>query len=164
MRLSTSQALRRTARQFPLLLYLGAIALITAILAGGLLAQGACRAAMPDWVLVLIGILSAAGHQSARGDAGELAGDVAGDAAPAAAHGLFRRDSAAVAHVWWWSRRMLTSAENIEDLVEALEVRFLANRDANLHFRLLTDFRDAQQETLPEDGPLLQLAARGSTS
>ena len=53
---------------------------------------------------------------------------------------------------------MLTSAENIEELVEALEVRFLANRDDNLHFGLLTDFRDAHQETLPEDEPLLQLA------
>ena len=39
---------------------------------------------------------------------------------------------------------MLTSAQNIEDLVEALEVRFLANRDDNLHFGLLTDFRDAR--------------------
>ena len=29
-------------------------------------------------------------------------------------------------------------------LVEALEVRFLANRDAHLHFALLTDFRDAR--------------------
>ena len=53
---------------------------------------------------------------------------------------------------------MLTSAQNIEDLVEALEVRFLANRDENLHFGLLTDFRDAIEETLPEDEPLLQLA------
>ena len=29
---------------------------------------------------------------------------------------------------------------------EALEVRFLANRDENLHFGLLTDFRDADEE------------------
>ena len=43
---------------------------------------------------------------------------------------------------------MLTSAENIEELVEALEVRFLANRDEHLHFGLLTDFRDAHEETL----------------
>ena len=53
---------------------------------------------------------------------------------------------------------MLTSAGNIEDLVEALEVRFLANRDENLHFGLLTDFQDAAEETLPEDEPLLLLA------
>ncbi len=47
-----------------------------------------------------------------------------------------------------------------EDLVEALEVRFLANRDEHLHFVLLTDFRDAPEETLPEDEPLLRLAQK----
>jgi hypothetical protein len=34
----------------------------------------------------------------------------------------------------------------------------LANRDENLHFGLLTDFRDAHEETIPEDEPLLRLA------
>ena len=53
---------------------------------------------------------------------------------------------------------MLSSTENIEELIEALEVRFLANRDEHLHFGLLTDFRDAHEETLPEDEPLLRLA------
>src|SRR3990172_9397196 len=53
---------------------------------------------------------------------------------------------------------MLTSTQNIEDMIEALEVRFLANRDDSLHFALLTDFRDAREEMLPEDGPLLLLA------
>jgi len=59
---------------------------------------------------------------------------------------------------------MLTSAQNIEDLVEALEVRFLANRDEHLHFGLLTDFGDALEETIPEDEPLLRLAGRASKS
>ena len=44
---------------------------------------------------------------------------------------------------------MITSARSIEDLVEALEVRFLANRDEHLHFGLLTDFPDAPEETTP---------------
>src|SRR6202034_3636168 len=38
------------------------------------------------------------------------------------------------------------------------EVRFLANRDANLHFALLTDFKDADKEILEEDDNLLQAA------
>ena len=38
---------------------------------------------------------------------------------------------------------MLSSAQGIDALAEALEVRFLANRDAHLHFALLTDFLDA---------------------
>jgi hypothetical protein len=44
---------------------------------------------------------------------------------------------------------MLSSARAVDELVEALEVRFLANRDAHLHFGLLTDFSDADEETLP---------------
>ena len=52
---------------------------------------------------------------------------------------------------------ILTSAESIEILVEALEVRFLANRNENLHFGLLTDFTDAAQEKLPEDQALIDL-------
>ncbi len=55
---------------------------------------------------------------------------------------------------------MLSSADAIDALVEGLEVRFLANRDAQLHFALLTDFLDADQETLPGDDALLAHAAR----
>ncbi len=53
---------------------------------------------------------------------------------------------------------MLTSARSVEDLIEALEVRFLANRDAQLHFGLLTDFPDASEQALAADDPLLRLA------
>jgi len=53
---------------------------------------------------------------------------------------------------------MLSSEGGIGELAEALEVRFLANQDANLHFALLTDFLDAGEETRPEDSRLLQLA------
>ena len=51
---------------------------------------------------------------------------------------------------------ILNSSLGITDLIENLEVRFLANRDANLSFALLTDFKDAKEETLKEDEPLLQ--------
>ena len=53
---------------------------------------------------------------------------------------------------------MLIDTKNINELIESLEVRFLANRDKNLHFGLLTDFQDSDKETLPEDEPLVQLA------
>ena len=54
---------------------------------------------------------------------------------------------------------LLGSEQGIEDLAEQLEVRFLANRDAHLHFGLLTDFHDAASATAAEDEPLLRLAA-----
>ncbi|HET7160174.1 MAG TPA: cyclic beta 1-2 glucan synthetase, partial [Burkholderiales bacterium] len=53
---------------------------------------------------------------------------------------------------------LLRSTEGVEALVEALEVRFLANRDENIYFGLLTDFGDALEETRPEDEALLALA------
>jgi cyclic beta-1,2-glucan synthetase len=55
---------------------------------------------------------------------------------------------------------LLTSAQDVERLVEALEVRFLGNRDDHLSFGLLTDLADASEETLPEDDALESLAAR----
>ncbi len=56
---------------------------------------------------------------------------------------------------------LLTSIHAIDDLMEAMEVRFLANRDLHLHFGLLTDFSDAADEHLLEDDPLLLRARRG---
>ena len=49
---------------------------------------------------------------------------------------------------------MLSSPEGVDELAEALEVRFLANRDTHLHFALLTDFPDAAEATLPGDAAL----------
>jgi len=53
---------------------------------------------------------------------------------------------------------LLTSLGSIDLLVEALEVRFLANRDANLRFALLSDFTDAPSESLPGDAALVDFA------
>ena len=56
---------------------------------------------------------------------------------------------------------MLTSLTGIDRLIETLEIHHLANRDQHLHFALLTDFRDAAEEILPEDQVLLQRAMAG---
>jgi len=48
--------------------------------------------------------------------------------------------------------------KELEDLVENLEVRFLANRGPNIHFALLTDFKDAKTEILPDEEELLRTA------
>ena len=53
---------------------------------------------------------------------------------------------------------LLNSEDDVKKLADKLEVHFLANRDENLQFGLLTDFKDAQQEKLPEDAHILQLA------
>lgn len=52
---------------------------------------------------------------------------------------------------------MLSDKDYIDNLIEGLEIRFLGNRENNLHFGLLTDFVDADTENLPEDQQLLEL-------
>src|SRR3546814_910892 len=53
---------------------------------------------------------------------------------------------------------MLFTAQNVDQLSEALEVRFLANRDANLRYCLLTDLADAPTETTDADNALIERA------
>jgi cellobiose phosphorylase len=159
VRISPVQVLRSVCRRVPLLLYGGTILLLTAIFTGVLTAK-AYAGGVHGWSLGLVGMLS-----------------------------LLCTSHLAVALVNWLATllatprllprmdfskgipqefrtlvvvpTMLTSAQNIEALIEALEVRFLANRDDRLHFALLTDFCDAAEEALPEDGPLLRLAQQG---
>jgi len=50
---------------------------------------------------------------------------------------------------------LLSKPHEIDDLLEALEIRYLGNRDPNLFFALLTDFRDAHEQSLPDDDELL---------
>jgi len=54
---------------------------------------------------------------------------------------------------------MLAGKNYIEELIEGLEIRFLANKDPHLHFGLLTDFMDAREEVLSTDDELVQLAS-----
>ena len=56
---------------------------------------------------------------------------------------------------------LLTSAKGIDELLETMEIHYLANRDSNVYFALLTDFRDAAQETLPGDDALLRRVQGG---
>ncbi|PIV34920.1 MAG: cyclic beta 1-2 glucan synthetase, partial [Lysobacterales bacterium CG02_land_8_20_14_3_00_62_12] len=56
---------------------------------------------------------------------------------------------------------LLLSAENIDELLQSLEVRFLGNQDEHLYFCLLSDFGDAAEATLASDQPLLQQTQLG---
>ncbi|NID05648.1 cyclic beta 1-2 glucan synthetase [Luteibacter jiangsuensis] len=53
---------------------------------------------------------------------------------------------------------LLGNPGDVDELVDALEIRFLANRDACLRFALLTDFTDAVTPSLPGDPAILQRA------
>jgi cyclic beta-1,2-glucan synthetase len=56
---------------------------------------------------------------------------------------------------------LLTSVEQVQETLADLESQFLANRAANLHFAILSDFTDAAAETLPQDAAIVQAAAEG---
>ncbi|MBE0623257.1 MAG: cyclic beta 1-2 glucan synthetase [Burkholderiales bacterium] len=156
VRISVAEALRQSAGRSALLLYLGAVALLTLALSQSLLA-GAHAQGLSAWLLALTAFLVAFGSA-------HLAIALVNWAATllATPKSLPRLDFSggipADCRTLVVIPTILASAQNIERLVEALEVRFLANRDAQLQFGLLTDFRDAQAQTLPADAALLQLA------
>src|SRR5678809_1076824 len=52
---------------------------------------------------------------------------------------------------------LLSSEAYIEELVEGLEIRYLGNKEKNLHFGLLTDFMDGDSATMPGDDNLVAL-------
>ncbi|MES2470484.1 MAG: glucoamylase family protein [Verrucomicrobiota bacterium] len=56
---------------------------------------------------------------------------------------------------------MLTRPDEVDRLIGSLEIHHLSNRDAHLHFALLTDFCDALTEVTPQDAPLLERARQG---
>ena len=155
MRLSNAEALLRMSCRFPLLLYLSSIMLITAIFTGSLLAK-AHTDGIHGRLLTLIGILLVLCTS-------HLALTLVNWLATllVTPHLLPRMDFSEGIPPEFRTLvvipTMLTSAQNIENLVEAFEVRFLANRGDNLHFGLLTDFADAHEKTLPEDESLVRL-------
>ncbi|MDP2661204.1 MAG: DUF3131 domain-containing protein, partial [Dehalococcoidia bacterium] len=56
---------------------------------------------------------------------------------------------------------MLVSPDSIQADLEQLEIRYLANRDANLRFALLADLADAAERETAEDAVLIEDAVRG---
>ena len=59
---------------------------------------------------------------------------------------------------------ILTGEAAVADSVRRLENHFLSNPDADVRFALLSDWIDADSESLPDDARLFQLAAEGISS
>ncbi len=156
VRLPAPEAFQRVFSRSPLLFFLGAIALLTGISAAGLMAK-ADADGVAGWSLAFSGVLFVlcASHLAVA-----LVNWLATLlAAPQSLPKMdFSEGIPPQSHTLAVVPTLLTGAQNIGDLIEALEVRFLANRDRHLRFGLLTDFSDAPQESVPEDAPLLQLA------
>jgi cyclic beta-1,2-glucan synthetase len=151
--------MRRSASRFPLTLYLGAIFLMTVVFGGWLLAL-AGGASFGGWRIGLLGILSLL-------CASQLALAIANWLATLLATPLllprmdYSQGLPAKMRTLAVVPTLLSSAQRIADLLEALEVRYLGNQDRQLLFGLVTDFCDSKEETLETDEPLLRQVRNG---
>ncbi len=159
VRRTALHALRRAGRRVPLLLYLGAIFGITVTLTGALTALAHAGGFAGIRLVALSALLLLATSQLAIGLVNWLATLIV------VPHPLPRMDFSAgiptASSTLVVVPTMLVSDAGIELLVEALEVRFLANRDDHLHFGLLTDLQDAPTEVMPSDLSLQTHAQQG---
>jgi cyclic beta-1,2-glucan synthetase len=157
VRRSGLAALHGPGNRTALVLYLGGILLLTAGFSWGLLTRAA---GAPGWLLAMLAVLAVLGTSQLAVALMNWLGSLL-----ATPHPLPRMDYAhgipPEARTLVVTPTMLGSARGVEALLEALEVRFLANRDVHLHFGLLTDLKDAPSETLPGDQALIDLAAQG---
>jgi len=162
IRLPLGKALQRSCRRHPLALYLGAITLFAALLTGLLTQQAHASGlgGLGGWPLALVGCLVLLCVSQVAVSLVNLVATLLVTPRP-----LPRMDFStgipAESRTLVVIPSLLTHAAGIDDLLEALEVRFVANRSEHLHFGLLTDFSDAAAEALPEDAPLLERARAG---
>ncbi|CAN7228676.1 GH36-type glycosyl hydrolase domain-containing protein [Duganella sp. LjRoot269] len=154
MRRPWLEALQQTSRASPLTSYLGAISAI-ALVSTSLLLERAVHDGVHGAVIAILAVLVLLGSS-------QLALNLVNWVATLVTrpHPLPRMDFKdgvpTDARAMVVVPTLAFSKENIQDLCEQMEVRFLANRDPNLMFCLLTDFADAPSETLPTDAALVE--------
>jgi cyclic beta-1,2-glucan synthetase len=158
VKFSASSSLRNFSRRIPLFLYSGSIILLTVIFTAGLLEQ-VDQVGLTGLMILLMGII---GYLAASNLSVAVVNWLA--TLLAMPQRLPRMDYSEGIPPEFRTLvvipAMLMNEKNIKELIESLEVRFLANRDENLHFGLLTDFQDSDKENLPEDELLLLLARK----
>ena len=157
VRSSVIEMIQKTGRMFPLPFYLGTTLLFTLLFAAGLMAKSSSDGGLKGFMLWFVSIISILSlSQLAIALVNLLATRFTNP------HPLPRMDFSKGIPPEFSTLvvvpTMLTSAENVGNLMDALEVRFLANRDENLIFGLLTDFPDASDEKLAGDEELLIVA------
>jgi len=162
MSLPLKESLSRTIYQFPLLCYLGAITLVTAVTSAAILSLANELGSDGQMLFLTSVFLVICISSPAVGLVNWLATLLVRP------HALPRMDFSSVIpeelRTLVVVPSVLTSIEKVGDLLEGLEVRYLANREKNLHFGLLTDLGDAPQEIVPKDEDLLLLARQGIDS
>lgn len=159
VRLSPFEMIQRLGHRIPLLLYIGSIALLTVIFTIILLNK-AHTDGLHGWPLAIIGLLFLLGTSHLAVILVNWLSTLLVEP-----HALPRMDFSRGIPPEYRTLvvvpTMLINPQNITKLIESMEIRFLANQDDNLRFALLTDFRDASAQTMPDDEQLLILANKG---
>ncbi|MGZ8558483.1 MAG: cyclic beta 1-2 glucan synthetase, partial [Chitinophagaceae bacterium] len=153
VKFSLEEKCKRIVNRVPFLVYAGGILLLTAVISWGLISK-AYTEEFRGWEMVAISILILlATSQVAVAIINWLITILARPCL------LPRMDFSKGIPVENRSMvvvpTILSNISDIDGLVESLEVRFLANRDANLCFALLTDFKDAHEKVIAEDELIL---------
>ncbi|NVM75984.1 cellobiose phosphorylase [Duganella sp. SG902] len=159
MRRPWLEALQYTFRASPLTSYLGAIAAI-ALVSTALLLERAAFHGVRGFVLFALGVLALLGSSQLALSLVNWFATLVTRPNPLPRMD-FKEGIPADARAMVVVPTLVYSKENIDDLYEQLEVRFLANRDPNLMFCLLTDFADARAEKMPNDDALVEHLKRG---
>ena len=150
---------RRAVRALATGGYLGAIAFFTAVFVLGPLLLTS-NAGASSWILGLLGLLGLV-------PASEVAVAVVNRLVPSLvgpkllpklelADGVPRELTTLVV-----VPTLLSSRADIDEQLERLEVHYLANPEGHLHFALLSDWKDAHEESMPGDDELLTTLAAG---
>ncbi len=158
IKLSAADIIQKICKRFPFAIYMFSIALITFIFAGLIIAK-AHADGLRDWLLLLLIFLSLiCASQLAVNVINWLSSlIVKPNALPRMDFSKGIPDGCRTLIV---IPTLLTSFEELDKLMEGIEVRFLANKDENLHFGLLTDFADANKEILPQDKDIVEMAIK----
>jgi cellobiose phosphorylase len=158
IKVSKFEHCRNITNRFPLLIYIGAILIFTALFAWGMFAQASSDELSKKALALLMLIIVLATSRLAVSLVNWLTTILARP------HLLprmnFEKGIPQECRTMVVVPTILSSPSAIDDLVEGLEVRFLANRDIHLYYALLTDFKDAASESLPEDQQLLETVRR----
>lgn len=150
--------LRPTPHHLPVRTYVGAIAVLTAVLTGMAAAWLPLPAAFIGRCGV-VALLAVIASQLSVSLVNWLAAHLASpQALPRMDYSLGLPPEASTLVV---VPTLLADAESAQGDVDDLEIRYLANRQANLHFALLTDFPDSASEHCPDDATILAAAVAG---
>ncbi|MBF0217134.1 MAG: cyclic beta 1-2 glucan synthetase [Candidatus Omnitrophica bacterium] len=159
VRLGPGEMIERVARRSPFFLYLSAIASITAVVTifglSRCYAEGASLPALL-WLGIIIALCSSRFALALTNWFATVA-----VMPQAVARMDFSKGIPTEKRTLVVVPTLMRNKSGIDSLLEGIEVGYLANRDPNLFFGLLTDLYDAPHRTMPEDEGILEYARKG---